>query len=125
MILRLAVIVQPMRKSLLLPGFRLAPGRPRLRLCREGTVLVESVADLLDREPRAGLADHHRVEVGVVSVLVGQDGLAGGCQHLGSLAPFVPCVEAGNGDCSLACVALKHPVRLDMTFGRGQIALGY
>jgi len=57
LILRLAVIVQPMRKSLLLPEFRLAPGRPRLRLCREGTVLVESVADLLDREPRTGLAD--------------------------------------------------------------------
>ena len=120
----LAGFVERMSKALLLPGRRLAQGPLHLRLSREGSILAEPVAKLLDRELRAGPADRHRVEIGAVPLIVGQDGFAGGCQHLGGLAPFGPCVEADNGKAPLAGLTLKDLVRLDMTFGRGQIALG-
>ena len=117
-------VVEHMGEALLLFGRGLAPGPFHLRLRCVRAVLAKTATELVDREPGTGLTDRHRVEVGAIPILVGEDGLAGGRQHLGRLAPFRPGVETGDGEASLAGKTFEEPVCLDMPLRRRQIALG-
>ena len=121
---RLAVIVQPMREPLLVSGLRLAPGLCHLRLPCDRAVIVEPVAQLVDRQAGARLSGGDRVEICAVPLVVGEDGLAGVREQLGRLAPPGPGVETGDGNAALAGVKFERLVRLDMPFRRRQIALG-
>lgn len=121
---RLAGFVERMREAFLLPGRRLVPGLLYLRRRRKCAVLAEAVAELPDGEPRAGSAERHGVEVGAVLLLIGQDGLAGGGEHLGHLAPIGPSVEAGNRKALLFSLTLEGPVYLYKSLRGLQIVLG-
>ena len=120
--LELLVVVENVGEALLLPGRRLGPGLLR-RVPSPSADLAESAAELLEREPCTGLADRHRVEVGVVVLIVRENGLAGSRQSLGRLAPFGPSLETDNGNAELAGLTLKSLVRLHMTRARSQITL--
>ena len=86
--------------------------RPGLRDAR--AVVAEPIAQLLHGELCPGPADGHGVEPGAVPVLVGEDGLAGGGQHLGRFAPSGPGVETGDGKAAFPGMAFEgspRPIR--------------